>query len=119
MSFAFCQNRRHHARRHLLHGAPVWLFSLAFDENEFDQPAINRSIFNNQFASYTMADLYGSTLQGFSAGGFVFAGEIENKIVAPRANLTGAMYKGSITYGQLPNSDSSSASQTVSGISLR
>jgi hypothetical protein len=92
---------------------------LAFDENEYDQPAINRSIFNNQFASYTMADLYGSTLQGFSAGGFVFAGEIENKIVAPRANLTGAMYKGSITYGQLPNSDNGQASQTVSGISLR
>lgn len=66
-----------------------------------------------------MASTYGSSMSGFSSGGFVWAGEIEMSIVAPTALMVGAMYQGCINYGQLPETDNSTSSALTSGLSLR
>lgn len=62
---------------------------------------LSRDTFQQNFA-LSMNGLYGSDFKGFSEGGFVWSGEMDMKLLIPRANLIGAMYKGSIFMGQLP-----------------
>jgi hypothetical protein len=49
-----------------------------------------------------MVEVYGSDMDGFSEGGFVWAAQADVKIVTPEANLIGAMMRGNLTYGQIP-----------------
>lgn len=66
-----------------------------------------------------MAGTYGSNMGGFSSGGFIWAGEMVNTIIAPRATMVGSMYQGVINYAQLPNTDNNESSHLDAGTSLR
>lgn len=71
---------------------------------DLDTAWITRQQFDEQFAGYTMMEVYGSDMSKFSAGGFVWASEVTANILAPAANLIGSWYRGTVQYGQLPNS---------------
>lgn len=51
--------------------------------------------------AYSSVQLYGSDFTSFGSGGMVWAGALDLRIVCPAANLTGAVYKGCITWNQL------------------
>lgn len=51
--------------------------------------------------AYSSVQLYGSDFSSFASGGFVWSGQIDFRIVCPAANLTGAVYKGAMTFNQL------------------
>lgn len=50
-----------------------------------------------------MVEVYGSDMDGFSRGGFVWSAQANFKIVTPEANLIGAFMRGNLTWGQMPN----------------
>lgn len=62
-----------------------------------------------------MQRLYGSDLDGFSEGGFIWSSRIDLRLLITQANLIGAVYKGSIFMGQLPQNN---AGGQQSGVSL-
>jgi len=66
-----------------------------------DEPFLNRGTFQSKDA-LSMQRLYGSDLDGFSEGGFVWSAQIDLRLLIPQANLIGAVYKGSVFMGQLP-----------------
>jgi hypothetical protein len=43
-----------------------------------------------------MIEVLGSDMTGFSAGGFVWAGDAQMNILCPRANLVGGYFQGCI-----------------------
>lgn len=77
-----------------------------------DAPYLNRGTFQSN-AALSMQRLYGSDLDGFSEGGFVWSAQVDLRLLITQANLIGAVYKGSIFMGQLPQ-ESTTTSQGVS-----
>jgi hypothetical protein len=67
-----------------------------------DTPQFNTRILISDFYAKTMVEVYGSDMDGFSEGGFVWAAQADFKIVTPEANLIGAMMRGNLTWGQVP-----------------
>lgn len=67
-----------------------------------DTPQFNTAILVSDLYAKTMIEVYGSDMDGFSEGGFVWAAQADFKIVTPEANLIGAMMRGNLTWGQLP-----------------
>lgn len=49
----------------------------------------------------TMQRVYGSDFSGFSEGGFMWSAEADISLLAPLADFVGAVYTGTLTYGQL------------------
>jgi hypothetical protein len=78
------------------------LIMMQFSEAAFKIPCINRTVMTNAAWSHTMYEVYGSNMDGFSEGGFAWAAQLDAKLLIPRANLVGGMFRGNITYGQLP-----------------
>lgn len=56
-------------------------------------------MFDDSQVSFTMTEVYGSDLTGFSSGGFVWASEAVFNIVAPVANSVDSYYKGTVQFG--------------------
>jgi len=48
-----------------------------------------------------MKRFYGSDFNGFSEGGFMWSAEADISLLAPLADFVGAVYTGTLTYGQL------------------
>lgn len=71
------------------------------DAANVNTPLISRETFMQSDHAYTMTEVYGSDLMGFSAGGFIWASEMKMQILTPAANLVGSYYRGTIQYGQL------------------
>lgn len=70
---------------------------------DLQSPWISREVFQKQQSAYTMQEVYGSNLTGFSAGGFIWASEATMNVLTPAANLVGSYYKGTMQFGQLPS----------------
>jgi hypothetical protein len=73
---------------------------------------ISRAVFQEVTSAYTMKEVYGSDMTGFSSGGFVWAAEMTCDLLTPAANLVGSLYRGTVQYGQLPP-------DPTTGLSLR
>lgn len=56
------------------------------------------TIYNTGYA-YTMVETYGSNMDGFSEGGLVWSAQADMKLMVPKANLVGGLYRGNMTYG--------------------
>jgi len=78
-----------------------------------DVPLIDRSVIYNSAWAYSMTEVYGSDMDGFSEGGFVWASQADVQLLIPRANLVGGMYRGNLTYGQLPSPGAVAAGQAT------
>jgi len=78
-----------------------------------DVPLIDRSVIYNSGWAYSMTEVYGSDMDGFSEGGFVWASQADVQLLIPRANLVGGMYRGNLTYGQLPSPGAVAAGQAT------
>lgn len=59
--------------------------------------------FNRATRAYTCLDLYGSDFGGFAQAGMIWAAELEISLLAPLANLVGAVYEGALTMSQIPS----------------
>lgn len=70
--------------------------------SDLDSAWIQRKIFSNNQSAFTMLETYGSDMQGFSAGGFVWASEATLNIITPAATLVGSYFRGTLQMGQLP-----------------
>lgn len=55
--------------------------------------------FDDIHSGRSMVSTYGSDLESFSERGFMWAGELDMKIVAPNATKTGSYFTGSIALG--------------------
>lgn len=49
-------------------------------------------------------------MRGFSAGGFIWAAEAKFNILCANANIVGSFYKGSMQFGQLPQTQAAGLS---------
>jgi len=58
--------------------------------------ALWASRFENVVGGRSMAQVYGSDMQGFSSRGFVWAAEVDYEMNCPNATLAGTVYTGSI-----------------------
>lgn len=78
------------------------LVMMQFSADAFSFHCINRSVLASNQWSHTMFETYGSNMDGFSEGGFVWSAQADVQLLIPKANLVGGMFRGNITYGQLP-----------------
>jgi len=72
-----------------------------FKSSDFSSPAISRRFFQDARVMQTMKRFYGSDFSGFSEGGFMWSAEADISLLAPLADFVGAVYTGTLTYGQL------------------
>jgi hypothetical protein len=72
---------------------------MQIDSAGMNTPFIDRSILYNKGWSYSMQEVYGSNMDGFSEGGFVWSAQADVELLIPRANLVGGCYRGNLTYG--------------------
>lgn len=71
-----------------------------FQTNTISDTIECRNFLDTRLA-YSAIQLYGSDFTSFASGGMVWSGAIDFRIVCPAANLTGAVYKGVLTWNQL------------------
>jgi hypothetical protein len=72
-----------------------------FKAADFGTPALSRSFFQDARSMQPMTRVYGSDFSGFSDGGFMWSAEADISLLAPLADFVGAVYTGTLTYGQL------------------
>jgi len=58
--------------------------------------------FNRSTRGRTCSELYGSDFSGFAQSGMIWAGEMSLSLLAPAANVVGAVYEGALSLCQIP-----------------
>lgn len=58
--------------------------------------------FNRVSRTRLCAELYGSDFKGFAQSGMIWASSMQLSMLAPLANVVGAVYEGALTLSQLP-----------------
>jgi hypothetical protein len=76
-------------------------FAMAQEDETFIN-CLSKEMFLDKRYGQTMIQNFGSDMTGFSNGGFVWTAEMSCSILAPAANMIGAMYRGTLSFGQLP-----------------
>lgn len=73
---------------------------IAYQSDNIDS-TVNSSLFTNSAYGRTAIQVYGSDFSSFAQGGFVWSQLHTVSLVAASANLTGAVFTGQITLGQM------------------
>lgn len=94
-AFHGSDSHNHIARSEKLGGFAI------LQEDDLYLGVLAKETFLHQRFGQTMFEAYGSDMTAFAHGGYVWTAEMECNILAPAANMIGAMYRGSLSFGQL------------------
>jgi len=76
---------------------------LQSDQTHLAYPVLDQLSFERSDMARTMTEVYGSDMEGYTSGGFIWSAQADVNVLAPAANMVGSWYSGTITFGQLPS----------------